>query len=506
MVRVLIFLLLAQPVTVLAKLPAIPKRILSLGIRHESNTFSTARTRLSDFTVKRGAEALKDVTWAKIAGDAGVELIPTLHAYAWPGAVVERIAFDQFKAEILDGIRKAGKLDGIYMEMHGALHVEGYADAQATLIKEIRAIVGTKPLISASFDLHGNLSPEFVQGLNIVTAYRTAPHRDIEETKARAVSLLIEALEKNLQPQIECVTIPILVPGEKSITDQLPLKPIYEQLPEVSKKEGIMDASILAGYCWADLPRSAMRVFVMAKDSSYRKLARAEAINLADQIWKNRAALQLSVPSGSFPEMFRMAKNNKAKTVFISDSGDNTTAGGPGDNTQVLAHLIREKASNVLLAGLVDPEAFAACMAKRLSDTITLDLGAKIDHKFSKPLRVKAKILYLAGEVDIAAKRGAVLLDIDGIRTVILNNRRSFTEIRDFKDIGLDPLSFKVVIVKLGYLFPQLREIAPLQLMALTQGFCNLDIPNLPYKQVGRPSYPLDMKMQWEAANSVNDR
>lgn len=500
MKRLLIALLVLPGLLVEGSPTASPKRILTLGIRHESNTFSTALTRLSDFTVKRGQEALNGNSWATYAGKQGIELIPTLHAYSWPGGVVEKEAFELFKGEILAGIRRAGKLDGIYMDMHGALHVQGYTDAQATLINEIRALVGKEILISASFDLHGNLSTEFVGGLNLVTAYRTAPHRDVEETRLRAMVMLIEALQRNKRPVIESITIPILVPGEKSITDQLPLRPIYEQIPAVAKQTGLLDASILAGYCWADLPRSAMRVFVLAEDSSHRLKARDAAVQLARQIWEKRADLQLSVPSGSFPEMFKKARQSKAKTVFISDSGDNTTAGAPGDNTLVLQHLIKEKAKQVLLAGIVDPAAFATLLEKQEQDTITLSIGGKIDYTFSNPIRVTARLLKKSADSSIANKRGALLLDINGIKTVILNNRRSFTELRDFKELGLDPLSFKVVIVKLGYLFPQLAAIAPEQLMALTPGFCNLDIPNLPYKQVNRPAYPLDPVMEWAPA------
>jgi microcystin degradation protein MlrC len=47
-------------------------------------------------------------------------------------------------------------------------------------------------------------------------------------------------------------------------------------------------------------------------------------------------------------------------------------------------------------------------------------------------------------------------------------------------------------------LYPELRDIAPVHLMALTSGFCNLDMRNLPYKKVQRPCFPLDTEMVWE--------
>ena len=107
------------------------KRVLTLGIGHESNTFSTVLTKETDFNILRGADVLKGELWADVFKNADIELIPTLHAHAWPGGVVERSAFENLRNEIIKDIKNAGKLDGIYMDMHGALHVEGYEDAPA---------------------------------------------------------------------------------------------------------------------------------------------------------------------------------------------------------------------------------------------------------------------------------------------------------------------------------------------------------------------------------------
>lgn len=474
-------------------------RILTCGIRHESNTFSTLPTTEADFRIRRGADALADKPWAQYLQQENVEIIPTLHAYAWPGGKVDKAIFDRLKNEILDGIRKAGRLDGIYLDMHGALHAEGYADAQATFIREIREIVGNEVVISGSFDAHGNLSPEFVGQINLVTGYRTVPHRDTEETQLRAVKLLMQTLKEDWKPAIEYVVVPILVPGEKSITEVEPLRSIYARIPEVAGKEGMLDASIFAGYCWADLPRSAMRVFVVAKDRKYAPAARQEACNLAQQIWDRRRELEMDVVSGSIGEMIAEAKTHKGKTVFISDSGDNTTAGAPGDNPQVLEALLESRTTGALVAGIVDAGCVDACVKAGTGKTVTLSLGGKKDRVFGRPLTVTGKISFISPDSVLSTSRGAVVLDVKGNKVVVLNARRSFTELRDFREVGLEPLDFKIVVVKLGYLYPELRDIAPVQLMALTSGFCNLDMTTLPFKQVRRPAYPLDKDMTWIA-------
>lgn len=474
------------------------KRVLTLGIGHESNTFSTVLTKESDFYVLGGADVFKGELWAEVFKNADIELIPTLHAHAWPGGIVERSAFENFRNEILKDIKKAGKLDGIYMDMHGALHVEGYEDAQSTLIKEIRDLVGIEVLISGSFDLHGNLSSEFVKNIDIITAYRTAPHRDGAETKARAAQMLVDALKYGWKPYIESVVIPILVPGEKSITEVEPLHSIYAQIPDICKIEGLIDVSIFAGYCWADLPRSAMRVFVVAKNKKYSAAAKNEAIRLAQQIWNSRKKLVLDVPSGSIDEMIIKSEEYAGKTVFISDSGDNTTAGAPGDNTQVLDALLRHKSKNALVAGIVDREALKECIHAGTGKEISLNLGGKVDNVFGKPLKIKAKVIFISPDSVMNTDRGAAVIETEGVKTVIMKTRRSFVEIKDFKEVELNPLDFKIVVVKLGYLFPELRDMAPVHLMALTTGFCNLDMRSLPFKNVHRPCFPLDFDMVWE--------
>ena len=91
------------------------------------------------------------------------------------------------------------------------------------------------------------------------------------------------------------------------------------------------------------------------------------------------------------------------------------------------------------------------------------------------------------------------MVDVNGILLVLLNQRRSFTAPEDFTEVDIDPLKHKIVIVKLGYLFQGLRDIAPRTIMALTPGFANQTIEDLHYENVRRPIYPLDPEMLWNS-------
>ena len=475
-------------------------RILTGGIAHESNTFIPHLSTEGDFTVRRGAAALQDVEWAAFLHESGVEVVPTLHAAARPFGAVERETFDAFKGEILEGARAAGKVDGVYLDMHGALHAEGYEDAQVDFVRAVREIVGPDALIAGSFDLHGNISPEFASELNILTAYRTAPHVDGEETRLRAVTLLLDAIRDGRRPQVAHVNVPILIPGEKGITAVEPLQSLYAEIPRIAASEGLIDASIFVGMPWTDVQRAGMSVQVVAADVSNADLARQEVERLARMLWDQRSGLQFDVPTAQIDEAIQTAVEAPESTVFITDSGDNTTAGAAGDGTLVLQRLLAHEVPDAVLAGVVDPPAVAACVEAGVDAKVTLALGGKLDNVFSEPLEITGTVQFVAPEPADGTRRRPVVVKVGNVLLVILNTRRSFTAPAHFEEVGIDPLEHKIVVVKLGYLFQGLRDISPRTIMALTPGFAYQVVENLPYEKIRRPMYPIDEDMEWSPA------
>jgi microcystin degradation protein MlrC len=471
-------------------------RVLTAGIAHESNTFIPHLTGLENFNIRRGNEALIDQQWANFLAEEEVEVIPILHASSGPSGTVSRSAYEKMRDEIMEGIQTAGPVDGIFLEMHGAMHVEGYPDAQVDFIRHIRKLVGDKVVIAASFDLHGNISPEFIAGLNIVSAYRTAPHIDGAETRLRTVKLLLEALNNDLLPQTVHMNVPIIIPGEKGITSVEPLKSLYESLPRISTMEGLMDASIFVGMPWTDVYRAGMSVQVVARDKEHLPLAQEQAEELANAIWGQRDLLQFDTPTALIDDAIEAALEAPESTVFITDSGDNITAGAAGDGTLVLERLLAYKVPDAVLAGIVDPEAVEKCVSAGVGTRINITVGGKIDHVFSKPLSISGKVIRLV--TDAEKNQMSALVQVEGVTLVLLSGHYAFTHPDHFKAVGIDPLAHKIVVVKEGYLFQGLRDIAPRSIMALTPGFAYQLVENIDYQHVRRPIYPLDPGMSWK--------
>src|SRR5690606_5441981 len=117
-----------------------------------------------------------------------------------------------------------GPLDGVFLDLHGAMSVVGTDDAEGDLVAAIREVVGPEPMLSASMDLHGNVSEVLAREVDLLTCYRMAPHEDAWETKNRAARNLVQTLETGVTPVRAWVKVPILLPGEKTSTRVEPAK------------------------------------------------------------------------------------------------------------------------------------------------------------------------------------------------------------------------------------------------------------------------------------------
>ena len=465
-------------------------RIAIAGIAHETNPLSTVRTRCADFSIRRGAAILEEPGFPQLLQRLQVEPVPILYASALPSGPVVAEDYLALREEIVAGLAAAGPLDGILLILHGAMWVEGVGDGEADLLRAIRAQVGNDLLIAARLDLHGNMIADFVAAANILVAYRTAPHRDMLETRDRALELLVAAIRERRRPCTVMVRVPLLITGEQAITEVEPMASLMAQLPQIDAQPGISAASIMVGFAWADVPGASASVLVAAKDVAYRTAAYAQACRLAQAMWNQRARFGFDVPTLPVDDAIRAALRAPETTVFLSDSGDNPTAGAAGDVPFVLERLLALHVPDAVFAAIADAKATAQCYAARVGATVDLTVGGKLDPINGRPLAIHGEIVHLAPEA-----KGAATVRVDGIYVILTRERRAFTCLADFREAGVEPLAHKIVVVKLGYLFPELRDVAPRAMMALSPGFADQDLLRIPYRQVRRPIYPLDREM-----------
>jgi microcystin degradation protein MlrC len=299
------------------------------------------------------------------------------------------------------------------------------------------------------------------------------------------MDMLLHCLREKIHPTLMWAPVPVLMPGERSSTEWEPGKRLWAQLPALNREPGILDVSMLVGYVWADEPRSTAAVVVTGTaPDAQRKLA----TNLAKQYWDARAEFQFGTETCALEECVQRAIAAKTQPAILADSGDNPTAGGNGDQATVLESLLRHKAQNVVFAGITDRPATEACYKAGVGARVSLSIGATLDPKASRPVKAEGVVKYLVADAN--PDRREAVVQIEGITLALASYRRPYHDIKDFTRFGLDPKAFKIIVVKSGYLSPELAPIANPSLMALTEGSVNQDIIHMPANRYRRPSYP----------------
>ncbi|SKA29981.1 M81 family metallopeptidase [Consotaella salsifontis] len=460
-------------------------RIAVGGIHVECSTYNPVLMEERDFNVVRGDELIRSPRFAFLK-DYEAQFLPTLHARAVPGGPVSRATYEAFKADFLARLAALGPLDGLYLPMHGAMNVEGMEDAEGDWITAARAVVGDDVPVSASYDLHGNLSQRIIDALDMYSTYRTAPHIDVEETMRRAVTMLVESIRTGVRPILLWAPVPVVLPGERTSTEDQPAKGLYAALPAIDALPGIWDASLNVGYVWADEPRATAAAILSGTD---RDALETQAKALARSYWGARDAFVFGPKTGSIEECVGWALASPTHPVILADSGDNPTGGGVGDRADVLAELIDKGASDTIVVGITDRPAAEAAYAAGLGATVSLTVGGSLDPS-SPRVTVEATVVHLV-EAAAPAEREAVVR-FGGITLVLAARRRPYHNIEDFTRLGLDPKAAGIVVVKSGYLSPELAPIANPNLMALSPGVVDQFIERLPRHRKMKPTYPFD--------------
>jgi microcystin degradation protein MlrC len=481
-------------------------RIAIGGITNEALGSSPLMTRMQDFRILRGQEIVNAPACglAETARRLDIELVPLISAtHIAPSGTVEEAAYLELRGELLDGLRNAGHLDGICLLLHGAMLVENIWSGETDMVREVRAVVGTEIPIAVRLDLHANLNEEFANKADIWTGYRTAPHRDARETLDRALALLASVIREGWRPRPAFVRVPLLLQGEKATTDVEPMRSHMAAAREIEKQPGILNAEVFVGFGWADSPHASSSVAVTAKDAAHLPDARRYALQLAQAMWDRREELTFDQEvAESVDAAIDLGLSATESSVFITDSGDNPTAGTPGDSTYFLSRLLERQVPDAILASIPDAEATRVCFEAGEGATVTVSLGGKWDSLRTGPLELTGTVTHLHHSDPVTADSPMATLTVGGIHIIITGLRKAFVSLDNFRAAGLDALAHKLVVVKLGYLMPELRDAAPREIMALSPGYADMQLERLPFKYVTRPIFPLDRDFTWQASVS----
>jgi microcystin degradation protein MlrC len=476
-------------------------RIAIAGLAIESSTFSPALTNEEAFHAKYGADVFSSYRFFAIDSPLRkqAEWIPTLIGKSLPGGAVTREAYESLVNKTLDSLKKHAPYDGLFLDIHGAMSVVGLDDPEGDFITRIRKAIGKKTIISTSMDLHGNVSWRLAENTDLITCYRMAPHEDAMETKERAVKNLLQRIESGKgKPAYKArIAIPILLPGEKTSTRIEPGKSIYEAVAPAAAQNGIIDAAIWIGYAWADEPRNHAVVMVTGDD---KEKVMQTAHQLAQKFWNARFEFSFVAPTGTLQECLDKAVASTKHPFFISDSGDNPTAGGAGDVTWTLTRILarpefkNENGPSLIYASIPGPELVKNAIAAGVGGHVEGKVGAKVDARFAPPLFISGKVEAIEyGDKDAKVE---VVVKVGSTHIIVTQKRKPYHKEIDFTRLGLNPRKSDIVVVKIGYLEPELYAMRADWLLALTLGGVDQNLERLGYKRIQRPMFPLDKNMK----------
>lgn len=486
-------------ITVAAIAKPLP-RIAITGLAIESSTFSPALTNEAAFHAKYGEQIF--TSYPFFAPDSSLRKravwLPAVMGRSLPGGAVTREAYESLVKQTLEALKKNMPYDGLFFDIHGAMSVVGLDDPEGDLITRIRAVIGKQTLISTSMDLHGNVSWRLAENTDLITCYRMAPHEDAMETKQRAVTNLLERLESGKgKPAYKAwIPIPILLPGEKTSTRIEPGKTVYKAVAPASKQPGVIDAAIWIGYAWADEPRNHGVVMVTGDDKA---AVTSTAEQLAKGFWDARKDFAFVAPTGDLKECLDKALASDKHPFMISDSGDNPTAGGAGDVTWTITQILarpefkNENGPALIYASIPGPELVQQALTAGVGGHVDGYAGAKVDARFAPPVHLAGTVTAIKkGDKDAEAE---VVVKVGSVSVIVTQKRKPYHKEKDFTDLDLQPRKAAIVVVKIGYLEPDLYNMRADWLLSLTPGGVDQDLERLGYKRIQRPMFPLDKNM-----------
>ncbi|HEX5106360.1 MAG TPA: M81 family metallopeptidase [Pirellulaceae bacterium] len=449
-------------------------RIAAGGILHETSTFLPFPTSLADFEqgfgLYRGAEIPQRFRGANMciggffdaAEECGFEIVPILWGFAYPSGVISRQDYETIKAEFivrLAGATAMGSLDGVLLDLHGAMVVEGLEDGDGDMVASVRAAIGPDRPIVVTYDLHGNHTAQRMQRASASIGYDTYPHVDMAERGREAGKLIARAVRGEVRPVTALKQIPLFWSSQRQVTAHEPMNEVLLRIHELESRPGILSASIATGFPWADVPQLGASVFVVADGDE--RLAQRSADELGEWIWQNRERWQQPPPT--IREGLAAGERDGRYPIILGDFNDNTGGGAPGDSTAVLRTFLELNLQDALLLYLVDVAAAERAHQAGTGAKLKLALGGKSHPAQGEPVELEVEVMALSdgtfrydgpmyagltGNMGQSAWLRYANGDGSGVSIVVVSKREQPLDPAFARSLGIDCAAMKYIAVK----------------------------------------------------------
>lgn len=489
------------------------KRIAFARIMQESNALSPVPTVLADFesahyhegedlmrVATKGPEVAGFFRRAELGGfmqaveerKNEVEPLPMLSAWASSGGPLTKECFELLEGRLVERLKRAGRIDGFFFALHGAMGVIGVPDPESRLIRSVRDVIGGAPIV-ISHDLHANVTQARISAADAIVAYQTNPHRDHAKIGRKGGNILIGTVLGEIKPTMAWRSLPIILGGGKTIDFLNPMRPVFKEMKRAEKAGEALGASTFMVHPWNDDPALGWSSVVVTNNdvSGAERLAD----QLAEMCWQRRHEQPPKFPSAS--EAITQARAAKLRRrvgcVIMSDASDVVTAGAPGDSTHLMRALLEEGSGLLSYCAVRDPQAIETLWKHAAGDRVSLSIGGTLDPSRSPPLPVSGEIVSKHEQHGFLK---TVVLAVEHLRIVITEGPSMVMRPAFYTDVGLSLWKADVVMVK--NFFPFLMFFLPYSrknIFVRTHGTTDFDAAF--QLRFDGPMHPRDVVDEW---------
>lgn len=478
-------------------------KILMGSFTLESNERVGGLTELDSFNLKFGEDLISSMHVGNIFRENGIDIIPSLLADGHSAKVLSKESYQYIHEKMIRTVKEnLDELDGIYLFLHGASKVEGLAEGsgERQLLKDIRKLTGPYMPIAVVMDPHGNLTEEYVSNMTIARCYRESPHTDIVETYKIVAKQFVELLKdkKSLNPQYR--KLPFVLGGERSVSTDEPMVSINKKIDEIEEDPRILSASFHVGYLRHDNFAAGSGLIVVPTDNRHIDYANEVLDDLYDYCVNKYSAFHYHGNAMEVEETITTSIEKDDKHIVVTDSGDNVTSGAAGENTFLLKKYLELDDYNnkrILFAAITDNALFNQLRNEKQEDYMRIHLGSGTnDLTEAVPLDVKiierGELQQTFGDTDNYGETITLTVKDKPIDIVLISESISFADYHQFEAANIDMRAYQIILVKQGYIFPDLNDYCDYSIMALTDGSTNQVTENIVFKQIMRPMLPFD--------------
>ena len=491
-------------------------KIASGGIQHETNTFAVTPTTIGDFV--RDSNCGPDLAGGDIifqryrntaaihggyiagAEACGIELVPVMCVRAQPAGVVEQASLDKMLHLMCERFKAVLPVDGILLDLHGAMVSSDHEDAEGYIIAAIRDLVGNEVPIVVTLDLHANITQRMADLSDVIIGYDTYPHVDMHERGFEAVQLMAQIVKGEVRPVQAFRQLPLATMPPMQCTLREPMQSLIARMHQMEAEPNVLTATLAMGFPFADIHDAGVSVLVTVDGD--QELADAKADELAGWIWSLRDQLQPDLKTIEHVIEFAQDEKN-AGLILFADGSDNPGGGAPCDGTVALRALVNSGLKNAAVGVLFDPDTVSQAVRAGVGQAFPATIGGKTDNRHGEPFQAEAYVKAICdGRFTYQGPmlRGVednlgmtVTLLVGGVEVVVSSQRRQCLDMQMLRVAGVEPSQKRLIVLKSAVHFrAHFGPLASHIFDADTPGVHRPDFACFDYQRIRRPIYPLD--------------